>query len=185
MNTRKKIFKVSLPIIISLCSLFTVYNCADAARTAVRGAPVARKPTVKLQQKTEDIVTESDELSDEIYAPETPDEEEFIIENKAAQFDDTVSEIMESSNSDDDVFAESIRRQRSALNASEASMSLKSSQQSSLKNGHNACDSGLRICMQSTCGSDYSKCALDGDTVLGEKFNKTPVQTPVDTNLFP
>ena len=122
------------------------------------------------QQKSENVVAETKsepviEQTDAVVVDEP------IIINKSSQFDDAISAIMESATSDN-TFAEQIRQQRAALAASEASTTLKSSQQSALKSGHNACDAGLRECMMKTCGNDFTKCATDGDTIFGDKLNK-------------
>ena len=160
MNTKKSFFNVSLSIIISMCSLSLMPSDADAARTPIRGTPVARKAVVSTQSTT----TTSEESQSAQTEPETVDipesvvnEPEPIIENKSSQFGDVISAEMESTNSNDDAFAESIRRQRAALAASEASTSIKSSQQSAIKSGRNACDTGLRECMKKTTALEKLK----------------------------
>ena len=37
--------------------------------------------------------------------------------------------------------------------------------------GANACDTALRACMMEKCGSDFSKCAGDSDTIWGQKID--------------
>lgn len=175
MNMWKKFFTKSMPKILAMCSLFLICDYADAARTAVRATPASRKSVAVVQQQTqqqnsENVVAETKsepviEQTDAVVIDEP------IIINKSSQFDDAISAIMESATSDN-TFAEQIRQQRAALAASEASTTLKSSQQSALKSGHNACDAGLRECMMKTCGNDFTKCATDGDTIFGDKLNK-------------
>ena len=165
LNKNKTFFIISMPILMALCSLFLVCSFADAApRTAVRSNPVARKSvasTPAAETKTETAVTE--EIADT-----TESEPEQIIVNKSNQFETAVSAVIENSSSNDDSFAEEIRRQRAALAADEASSAITLTQNSSLKNGHNVCDAGLRKCMMETCGNDFTKCATDGDTVFGD-----------------
>ena len=171
MKQNKTFLIVSIPIIMAVFSLFLICTSADAApRATVRSTPVARKSVQTQKQpeaKTESV--EDKETEEEVSEPEP----EMIIENKSHQFDTAVSESMNSSSSaSDDTFAEQIRRQRAALAATEATSAVTASQQSSLKNGHNVCDAGLRKCMMETCGNDFTKCATDGDTIFGDKLNK-------------
>lgn len=94
------------------------------------------------------------------------------IENKARQFDDILSESSENkSQSSKNELAEQIRRQREAIEARENAAVAESKTKGALVSGQNACDMGLRKCMQDKCGSDFTKCALDGDTILGDKMN--------------
>jgi len=176
-------FIISIPIIMAMCSLFLICNSADAAaRVATRGTAVARKSvtqTTTNETKAESVAVEN--------VDESVTENEPIIENKSNQFDTAVSSSMETSASNDDAFAEQIRRQRAALAADEASTSLATSQQKSLQNGHNVCDAGLRKCMMEICGNDFTKCATDGDTIFGDKLNKCRRETECtgeEFNLF-
>ena len=99
------------------------------------------------------------------------DEEAYEIVNKSSQFSATISSMDSSSGSSNNDLAEMIRKQREAIEARENAAAFSTSQKVALKNGQNACDQGLRKCMQGKCGSDFSKCALDGDTMFGDKLN--------------
>ena len=185
MIKNKKLFIKTMPIILSMCSLFTIYNSADAARAAVRSTSVARKATSETTQQTATTKTENTTDTIKTTTTETVAEKPIII-NKSSQFDDAVSNVLESSGSDNS-FAEAIRRQRDALAASEAATTLKESQQKASKSGRNACDTGLRDCMTKICGNDFTKCALDGDTIFGDKLNKCKRETECtgeEFNLF-
>jgi hypothetical protein len=92
-----------------------------------------------------------------------------VIENKSSQFAESISATGSAASKND--LAEQIRKQREAIEARENAAAFATNQQTSLKSGQNACDSGLRKCMQEKCGSDFSKCALDGDTMFGDKLN--------------
>lgn len=176
MNNKKRFFIISMPIIMAICSLFLICDYVDAApRTAVRGTSAARKTvTTNTTQKTNTKVKEEVPVED-ITEPEP----ELIIENKSNQFEDVISAVMETA-TEDNSFAEMIRKQRAALAASESATSLKSS----VKSGQNSCDSGLRTCMIQTCGNDFSKCALDGDTIFGDKLNKCRRNTECTSEEF-
>lgn len=148
----------------AFCAYFVSSDALAATRpTVARGTPVASSARKSVAQtNTPAPVVESEIVSE----PE-------IIENKSDMFSEVLSETTSSkSSSSDNALAEQIRKQRAAIEARESADAFDSQQKKSLASGQNACDSGLRKCMQTTCGSDYSKCALDGDTVLGDKFNK-------------
>ena len=96
---------------------------------------------------------------------------DMVIENKSSQFAESLSSSTTSSSASKNDLAEQIRKQREAIEARENAAAFATSQQTALKSGQNACDMGLRKCMQDKCGSDFSKCALDGDTMFGDKLN--------------
>lgn len=157
---------------------FAVFNNADAAsvRAPVRvSTATSRRPAVTNTK----IVTPTPVTSETLTttpAPETvsqPTEEqptEVIIENKSSNFEVSVSAPIESSVSDNS-FAEMIRKQRAAFEANETTTAATSAQQNALRTNSNNCDSDLRKCMASKCGNDFTKCALDGDTMFGDKLN--------------
>ncbi|MDE5615301.1 MAG: hypothetical protein K2I81_00505 [Alphaproteobacteria bacterium] len=104
--------------------------------------------------------------------PEPEPEEQIIIENKADQFSAgmaTATAGARDTNADN--LADMIRRQRAALDAQAAGDAVADTVAASLASGQNACDIGLRNCMKEKCGSDYSKCAGDGDTIWGDKMD--------------
>ena len=165
MKNKKIFFMTSMPVIMAMCSIFAICDSANAAaRAAVRGtAMAARKSVTAAVQSVETPV-------EEIVEEETIDEEP-IIENKSSQFDVVVNEILDSA-SDDNSFAAEIRKQRAAIAATEAKNSAQDSLNKAIRSGTNTCDSDLRKCMIATCGNDFTKCALDGDTDFGDKLNK-------------
>ena len=111
--------------------------------------------------------------------------EKVVVENKANQFGEVLSSMNESSkDTSANDLADKIRKQREAIEARENASLVQSNQQMALKGGQNACDSGLRQCMQKTCGNDFTKCSLDGDTILGDKFNKCKRDTKCTTEEF-
>ena len=142
-------------------------NAESATRPNVsRGAPVAAaRKSITQQPKV---------VEPEPVAEKAVEVEPEIIENKSTMFEESISESSKSisNNSNNNELAEQIRKQRAAIEARENADAFNTQQKQAMSGGTNACDSGLRKCMQSVCGSDFSKCALDGDTILGDKFNK-------------
>ncbi|GEM_PF-2166785 len=112
------------------------------------------------------------EPAEPVPAEPTPTEEPVIIENKADQFSaGMATNAAGGRDSNADNLAEMIRRQRAALDAQSASETAAAATAASLASGQSACDIGLRDCMKQKCGSDYSKCAGDGDTIWGDKMD--------------
>ena len=193
MKKNKKIFILSMPIIMAVCSLFVICDIANAApRTAVRSAPISRKSVATIQTTTNS--TESADQENEIQTVEQPVNEEInedtekpiIIENKSRQFDEAVSAVMENA-SKDNGFAELILKQRAAIAASEASATFSAEQKKAMSSNSSTCDIALRKCMRETCGNDFTKCALDGDSIFGDKLNRCKRDTDCtgeEFNLF-
>lgn len=146
---------------------------APASRTSVRSNAVARKPATNALTTTTQNTTTTASVEPETIATPTPapaPKQELIIENKSSEFELTVSDVLESA-SNDNSFAEQIRKQRAALAASDASTASANAQKNAMATNSNTCDKGLRKCMQQKCGNDFTKCALDGDTIFGDKLN--------------
>ena len=193
MKQKKTFFIISIPIIMAVCSLFLICNYADAAtRAAIKPTTTTRRPVVtNTTTKSEQAQTvDTQNTSQEPETPTTSEpipEPEPVITNKSGLFDTTVSSNMNSESSNNNTFAEQIRRQRAALAASESTTAANLNQQKSLQSGNNACDIGLRKCMMETCGNDFTKCATDGDTMFGDKLNKCRRETEctgTEFNLF-
>lgn len=175
MKTNERFFKPSLTILTIACSILCTLESANAAR--VSRTPIAR---ASVTAATQSVKTTQSETANE----ETTQQESEIITNKSSQFSTVVSESTSSAGGKDTSFADEIDRQRAALAASEAKSNLQASQRSALASGSNACDSALRNCMQKTCGEDFLKCALDGDTIFGDKLNKCKRDTTCTTEEF-
>lgn len=174
MKKNKRFFIFSMPIILAFCSLFVTYENANSApRTATRGTAIARKSvaTTTTKETTNDSGTQKETTTVEPKIEESAPAPEIIVSNKSNQFENAISEMMESSVPDNS-FAEEIRRQRAALAASDASMTTSSAQKNALATNSSSCDIALRKCMTETCGNDFTKCATDGDTIFGDKLNR-------------
>ncbi len=168
----------------SLFLMIAFFGCvmcdaANAARTAIRGTAATRRTSATTQTTPSTVATSTTDVVEE-----EPDKEPEIIENKASQFDSFLNEV----SSDEDMsaasLAEQIRKQRAAAEARDNAEYIQSKQQTSLTGGKNVCDNGLRTCMQRDCGSDFSKCALDGDTLFGDKLNKCRRETTCNGEEF-
>jgi uncharacterized membrane protein YgcG len=94
---------------------------------------------------------------------------EIQIENKSSQFSAVLQDSGISA-SDDDSMAKSIREQRRKLEVSEA---LEYSTSIGAASGAaSSCNVSLRKCVSEKCGGDeFKNCALDSDTIWGEKIN--------------
>ena len=130
-------------------------NVAAAARTPVASKNVATETVVESVVKVEEVVTE----------------DVFEFEDRTSLFDDVVGGNVSGDGVSDDELAEMIRRQRTAMAASDASTLANQALRTSGVSGQNACDMGLRKCMQAKCGADFAKCSGDTDTSWGNKMD--------------
>lgn len=172
-------------VAFAMCSVFMVCDDANAAgRVAVRNTPSTRRTiTTNTRQANNTIITTTQEpettpATEPEPAQTVAEPEPVIIENKTNQFNDVLSESGASSR-DATVsnMAELIKKQRAAFEAQENAEFAQQEQQKALATGKNVCDSGLRKCMSETCGANFTKCTLDGDTMFGEKLNKCRRET--------
>ena len=160
MTKEKRFLIATLSIIMGFA-----FSAEAASRVAVRSTPGAntiRRSVTTTKTTSEPVVETASET--------TEPEEEPIITNRSSEFDVAVSSVLESA-SEDNSFAEQIRKQRAALAASDASQSSQNAQKNALATNSNTCDSDLRKCMMKKCGNDFTKCALDGATIFGDKLN--------------
>ncbi|MBR6009901.1 MAG: hypothetical protein IKP35_00575 [Alphaproteobacteria bacterium] len=174
----KRFFITSMSIIMGLCLAFN--DCANAApRTAVRGSATARKSVANTKQSVPETTAEPITAEPEQPTVETAP----IILNKSNQFEAAVTSVLESATSENS-FAEQIRKQRAAREASVARDEATSAQQNALKSGSNKCDKDLRECMMDKCGKDFTECATDGDTIFGDKLNSCKRNTTCSGEEF-
>lgn len=172
MTTQKEFFKRFIPFCMVMGAVF-VMGDAYAAAVAKRGtvsraqvavrAPVAAKNVAPTAQEEPEEVIEEDVVVEE--------SEPFEFEDRTSQFDDAIGTVATSVESADDELAEMIRRQRAAADASDATTAVKANVKKATGSGQNACDVGLRKCMQAKCGADFGKCAGDTDTIWGDKLD--------------
>ncbi len=154
---------------------------AAAQRAGVRGNAVAagaRKSvsTAKAETPVVENVAKTESESVE-------EKQEFVIVNKSSEFDMAVSTVLESAG-DDNSFAEQIRKQRALLAAQDASSAAATAQKNAIASNSNVCDRDLRKCMAEKCGNDFTKCALDGDTIFGDKLNACKTKTTCSATEF-
>ena len=180
----KKFFIATLSIIMATCCV-SFDNANAAPRTAVRGTPAAagaRKSVAATTQKVETTAPVVEGKSE----PVVEEKEEVIVLNKSSEFEVAMSNVLESA-TEDNSFAEQIRKQRASFAAADATNSAQSAQKNALANNSNTCDRDLRKCMQKKCGNDFTECALDGDTIFGDKLNacrRDTTCTGEEFNLF-
>ena len=161
------------PLLVGIFAACIFVENSDAARAAVsRNTPVssARKSIANAKSTTDEPTNpETTEAADE---SETAVETE-IIADKSDMFSVAVSgATSDKSGSETNELFEQIRRQRAASDTRDSATEFAEKQKRALASGQNACDMGLRKCMQNVCGTDFLKCVTDGDTIMGDKFNK-------------
>lgn len=162
-----------------LCSMLIVLSALGDSSAAVvsRGATtVSARPTVSSRMNTTSRLPTSTATAPTSSTSEQPaevetdaTEEEPVIENKSSQFDSILSESsVSTSDSSADNLAALIQQQRAELDAQDAI----DTAANSVKIGNsNACDVGLRSCMQEKCGADFTDCSGDTDTIWGDKMD--------------
>ena len=99
------------------------------------------------------------------------DESAYIIEDKTLQFEEVIGDLATANDDSESDLAAQIRAQRAALDAADKMSESSKQIQNAMASGKNACDIGLRKCMQEKCGKDYTKCSGDGDTIWGDKMD--------------
>lgn len=119
----------------------------------------------------DDIITETEsviETPTEQIVTDEPTPAPIVIENKSRSFDNIVG--AESTGETSSNLAESIRRQRAAIDAADAVENVQA-QVKRVMGGQNTCDRDLRKCMQNKCGTDFVKCGGDTDMAWGDKLD--------------
>lgn len=149
--------------------LGSLFDANAAPRAAVRGTAGARQSVAK--ETTVATTTAEPAIVETVVEPVIETSEPIL--NKSSQFDSVLSSSTSTSSSKDSAMADRIREQRAAIAAKEATENVAAALQNAM-GGKNACDTGLRKCMSDdkVCGKDFTKCALDGDTIFGDKLNK-------------
>lgn len=194
MTMNKRLFTAILSIIIGTVFAFDDTNAATARtpirtttsaarRPAVSGTVVTKTTTSATNETKTSLTTESTTDTTASTSQPTDTESTPNVTNKSAAFETTVASVLESA-SNDNSFAEQIRKKRAALAAADASDAVKKEQRTSAATNSNACDHGLRQCMATKCGEDFTKCATDGDTAFGDKLNACRRDTNCTANEF-
>lgn len=182
MKNKKRFFVATLSIIMAMCFVSVENSNAAAPRAGVRGNAVASgaRKSVAMAKAETPVAEPVAETKSE---PVVEEKQEFVIVNKSSEFDMAVSTVLESAG-DDNSFAEQIRRQRAALAAQDASDAAATAQKNAIASNSNVCDRDLRKCMAEKCGNDFTKCALDGDTIFGDKLNACKTKTTCSASEF-
>ena len=91
------------------------------------------------------------------------------ISNKSSYFSSFLG-LSSSADATGTSLADKVRAQRELLAAKSATDEIVG-KTVTVSAGANACDTALRACMTEKCGSDFSKCAGDSDTIWGQKID--------------
>ncbi len=119
-----------------------------------------------------DTATDNDATDTATTLPATDTTTPVVIMDKTSQFDAALGNANAGgADTSADERAEMIRRQRAALDAADATDASSSSVARATASGKMACDTDLRACMAEKCGSDFSKCSGDTDTLWGDKMD--------------
>lgn len=178
-----KYFHLCLACLATLFCSFDVQSAprsrASASKTTVARTKIPATQTVVQNETTEQNSSEDEDIVEPEPESSETDERFEGLENKASQFSSVLEETNsdETSNSD---MAEKIRKQRASLDAKDNI----AASNAVIKSGKNACDTGLRECMKGKCGTDFTKCATDGDTDFGNKLNSCKLKLQCNATEF-
>ena len=108
------------------------------------------------------------------------------IEDKSSSFSAKLNQTKSATSAESEsALAQKIRAQRAALDAKDKqSVTAQKTKSGATKNN---CDTDLRKCIASKCGSEYAKCETDSDTIFSDKLNackKDANCTAHEFNLF-
>jgi len=104
------------------------------------------------------------------------------IPNKSSTFSALLSKSDNSTSDSESALSAKIRAQRAAIDKHDQ-MNTISQKQTSGKTS-NGCDNTLRKCIESKCGTDYTKCATDSDTTFSDKLNSCRKSTSCSAHEF-
>lgn len=186
-TTQRNFYKDYFTVRITLCATMLALLAFSAQGAAVvsRSTGASSRPTVntstrsnigRMPTTTVSATTSTNETSETEEEPETETvtETEEIIENKSSQFDAVLSSSgTPQTDSSADNLAELVRQQRAELDAQSA---ITTATQKTQSGSVNACDAGLRTCMQNKCGQDFTQCSGDTDTSWGNKMESCRLQ---------
>lgn len=186
-TTQRNFYKDYFTVRITLCATMLALLAFSAQGAAVvsRSTGASSRPTVntstrsnigRMPTTTVSATTSTNETSETEEEPETETvtETEEIIENKSSQFDAVLSSSgTPQTDSSTDNLAELVRQQRAELDAQSA---ITTATQKTQSGSVNACDAGLRTCMQNKCGQDFTQCSGDTDTSWGNKMESCRLQ---------
>ena len=146
----------------------TARRTVAASRTSAAPATgvAARKPNTTNKTKSETV------------AEPTPQTEPVIVENKADKFDTALNDIDSAINtSETDGVTDAINRRRAEIKKQEMTQTASVATKQAFARNENACDKTLRQCIQTTCGSNYEKCANLSETDWLGKLNQCRRET--------
>ncbi len=180
MTNKNGILKTNIIYSVAVLAL-CVCASARAANVVPRGtsSSVAARPTVARRMPTlaahlgtsSTTSTTADTTTPTTTTPDDPvsqTPEPVAIIDKTSQFDSALGTGATSSvDTSANDRAELIRAQRAALDAADATNTVATA----TTTGRSGCDTDLRACMAEKCGSDFTKCSGDTDTLWGDKMD--------------
>lgn len=183
MTNKNGILKTNIIYSVAVMAL-CVCASARAANVVPRGtsSSVAARPTVARRMPTlaahlgtpSTTSTTTDTTTTDDQPTTTPDDpvsqtpEPVAIIDKTSQFDSALGTGATSSvDTSANDRAELIRAQRAVLDAADATNTVATA----TTTGRSGCDTDLRACMAEKCGSDFTKCSGDTDTLWGDKMD--------------
>lgn len=183
MTNKNGILKTNIIYSVAVLAL-CVCASARAANVVPRGtsSSVAARPTVARRMPTlaahlgtpSTTSTTTDTTTTDDQPTTTPDDpvsqtpEPVAIIDKTSQFDSALGTGATSSvDTSANDRAELIRAQRAVLDAADATNTVATA----TTTGRSGCDTDLRACMAEKCGSDFTKCSGDTDTLWGDKMD--------------
>lgn len=184
MTNKNGILKTNIIYSVAVLAL-CVCASARAANVVPRGtsSSVAARPTVARRMPTlathlgtSSTTSTTADTTANTTTPTTttPDDpasqtpEPVAIIDKTSQFDSALGTGATSSvDTSANDRAELIRAQRAALDAADATNTVATA----TTTGRSGCDTDLRACMAEKCGSDFTKCSGDTDTLWGDKMD--------------
>ena len=118
---------------------------------------------------TSSATTSTSQPASSAKSPTTGSNIPHSISNKSSYFSSFLG-LSSSADATGTSLADKVRAQRELLAAKSATDEIVG-KTVTISAGANACDTALRACMMEKCGSDFSKCAGDSDTIWGQKID--------------
>lgn len=147
-------------------------NQASARMPTLTANMTRQNNTTTDDASDNDTTTDNNATDTATTLPATDTTTPVVIVDKTSQFDAALGNANAGgADTSADERAEMIRRQRAALDAADATDASSSSVARATTSGKMACDTDLRACMAEKCGSDFSKCSGDTDTLWGDKLD--------------
>ena len=177
MNMKRNVFLMFLFCALASLGAFAAVVARPAPSRATNSS---RMPTLAKQPvtvATPETTATSDTVAETVDT--TASEPEVIVENKSEQFAAKLGDTLSSNPAGTDL-AEQIRAQRAALDMAD----IAATNNAIISSAKNSCDANLRECMTEKCGTNFTKCASDTDTLFGVKLDSCRRNLKCTANEF-